>query len=109
MLIIPSLVILLFTGYGKLPLTEPAYLQSTLAAVVLGIFGTAIASVLFYLLVKRAGPVFASMVTYGIPIVAIGWGLLRQEYIREKQVFSLFIILAGVYLVNRPEKKKPEV
>lgn len=109
MLIIPSFVILLLTGYGNLPLTESAYIQSTLAAAILGIFGTAIASVLFYLLVKRAGPVFASMVTYGIPIVAIGWGLLRQEYIREKQVFSLFIILAGVYLVNRPEKKKPEV
>lgn len=109
LLIFPSLAILLYTGYGSLPLLQGPYLHSTLAAVLLGTFGTAIASILFYILVKRAGPVFASMVTYGIPIVAIGWGLLRQEYIREKQVLSLLIILAGVYLVNRQEKKKPEV
>jgi drug/metabolite transporter (DMT)-like permease len=108
MLIIPSLIILLMTGYGSLSFWQGEYLQSTLAAGILGILGTAIASILFYILVKRAGPVFASMVTYGIPIVAIGWGLLRHEYIGDKQVLSLLIILAGVYLVNRPEKKKPD-
>jgi drug/metabolite transporter (DMT)-like permease len=108
MLIIPSLIILLMTGYGSLSFWQGEYLQSTLAAGILGILATAIASILFYILVKRAGPVFASMVTYGIPIVAIGWGLLRHEYIGDKQVLSLLIILAGVYLVNRPEKKKPD-
>lgn len=109
LLLIPALIILLLTGYGNLPLREAGYLHSTMAAAILGILGTALASVFFFMLVKRAGPVFASMVTYGIPVIAVCWGLLRNEHIREKQLISLLIILVGVYLVNRQEKKKPEL
>jgi drug/metabolite transporter (DMT)-like permease len=62
---------------------------------------------LFYSLVKRAGGLFASLVTYGIPFVAIGWGLLDNEKITWIEVSCLLLILAGVYLTNRstaPEK-----
>ena len=51
---IPALIILVFTGYFKLNLTNSAILYSTGQAALLGIFGTAIASVIFYMLVKRA-------------------------------------------------------
>lgn len=105
MLIIPSALILAYTGYFQLPLLNTSIGISTAAAGVLGIMGTAIASIIFYMLVKRAGPVFASMVTYGIPFVAVAWGLLRNEQINERQVFCLLIILVGVYLVNKPPKK----
>ena len=74
-LIPPALIILFFTGYFHLPLTEEKYLLGTSASAVLGVLGTAIASILFYMLVKRAGGLFASLVTYGVPFVAIGWGL----------------------------------
>ncbi len=100
-LIAPCMLILYYTGYFSLPLTSSAYLQSTLASAVLGIFGTAIASVLFYMLVKRAGALFASMVTYGIPFVAIGWGIWGGEHVNLQQVLCLSVILGGVYLVNR--------
>jgi drug/metabolite transporter (DMT)-like permease len=105
LLIIPSLTILAYTGYFQMALLKPSVLQSSAAAGVLGIMGTAIASIIFYMLVKRAGPVFASMVTYGIPFVAVAWGLLRNEQINGRQLFSLLIILVGVYLVNKPQKK----
>ncbi len=105
LLIIPSLTILAYTGYFQMALLERSVLQSSAAAVVLGILGTAIASIIFYMLVKRAGPVFASMVTYGIPFVAVAWGLLRNEQINLQQFFCLLIILVGVYLVNKPQKK----
>ena len=105
LLIIPSATILAYTGYFQMPLLERSVLQSTAAAGVLGIMGTAIASIIFYMLVKRAGPVFASMVTYGIPFVAVAWGLLRNEQINLQQFFCLLIILVGVYLVNKPQKK----
>jgi drug/metabolite transporter (DMT)-like permease len=68
--------------------------------------GTALASIIFYMLVKRAGTLFASLVTYGIPFVAIGWGLLFGESITLAQVGCLLIILAGVYLVNRNKPLK---
>lgn len=105
-LIPPSLLVLLITGYFNLPLTEHAYALSTLASSVLGILGTALASVLFYLLVKKAGGLFASLVTYGIPFIAILWGVYYGEKVTGMQVIALSVILLGVYLANRPEKKK---
>ena len=100
-LIIPCLVILALTGYFSLPLQNSDVLLSTLAACVLGIMGTAIASILFYMLVKRSGTLFASMVTYGIPFIAVLWGVWYGEIITLFQLAGLGIILAGVYLVNR--------
>ncbi len=98
---IPALIVLIFTGYFSLPLTDPGVLYSTANAAVLGIFGTAIASILFYVLIKRAGAVFSSMVTYGIPIVANFWGMIYGEEVGWKQFACLLLILAGVYVANR--------
>lgn len=98
---IPALIILIFTGYFSLPLTDSGILYSTGHAALLGIFGTAIASILFYILIKRAGAVFSSMVTYGIPIVANFWGMIYGEEVGWKQFACLLLILAGVYLANR--------
>ena len=47
---------------------------------------------------------FASMVTYGIPIIAVAWGLYYGESISILQIGSLLIILAGVYIVNKPQQ-----
>ena len=98
---IPALLVLVFTGYFSLPLTNPNYLLATGAASLLGIAGTAVATILFYMLVKRAGGLFASMVTYGIPFIAIGWGILYDEIFGWKQIACLIIILFGVYWGNR--------
>lgn len=74
---------------------------SLAASTTLGVFGSGIATVLFYVLIQRAGSVFASMVTYALPIVAIGWGLLAGEDITWMQVVFLGVILTGVYLVHK--------
>lgn len=100
-LIIPSFSILYFTGYFSLPLLNTPVLISTLASFVLGVMGTAVASVIFYMLVKRAGTLFASMVTYGIPFVAVLWGVWYGELITLVQIGCMGIILVGVYLVNK--------
>lgn len=98
---IPALIILIFTGYFKLPFFQSNFLWATGGAALLGVLGTAIATIIFYALMKRAGSIFASMVTYGIPVVAILWGILYKEQIGIKQFFCLCIILFGVYLTNR--------
>ena len=100
-LIPPTLVILFLTGYFTDPhLINGDWTTGTIAAGVLGIFGTGVASVTFYMLMKRSGPVFASMVTYGIPFVAIGWGLLTGETITVLQIIGMAVILLGVRLAN---------
>ncbi|MBC7903709.1 MAG: DMT family transporter [Gemmatimonadaceae bacterium] len=100
-LTIPSLIILFLSGYFSLPLSQYEYLRATGASALLGIGGTAVASILFYVLVKRAGALFGSMVTYGIPFVAILWGILYGENIGWLEIISLAIILTGVFIVNK--------
>jgi len=99
-LIIPCLVILYYTGYFSLPMGNANFLYSTVASAALGIMGTAVASILFYLLIKRAGALYSSMISYAIPVVAVGWGLLLDEQITRMEIVSLGVILTGVYLVN---------
>ena len=98
---IPALIVLAVAGYFNLSFSDSGVLYSTAHAVMLGIFGTAIASILFYILIKRAGAVFSSMVTYGIPIVANFWGLFYGEKVGWMQVGCLGLILLGVYVANR--------
>lgn len=106
---IPALLVLIFTGYFNLDFTNKTVLLSTAASSVLGILGTAVASVIFYMLVKRAGAIFASMVTYGIPVVAIIWGIVYHEQVGWKQVACLAIILFGVYFANLKIKENSSV
>jgi drug/metabolite transporter (DMT)-like permease len=70
-------------------------------AILLGVVGSAIATLLFYMLIKKAGGLFASLVTYGIPVVAIFWGLLAGETVSIVQISCLAVILGGVYLANK--------
>jgi drug/metabolite transporter (DMT)-like permease len=100
-LIIPSSIILYITGYLDMALLDDTVLKATGASFILGVLGTAFASIIFYMLVKRAGTLFASMVTYGIPFIAVFWGLLYGEQITLLQVGCLGVILCGVYLVNK--------
>jgi drug/metabolite transporter (DMT)-like permease len=103
---VPALLVLIFTGYFSLSFQSKEILMATGAAVVLGIVGTAIATIIFYILVKRAGGIFASMVTYGIPFVAIGWGVYYKENFGWLQVVCLLIILIGVYFSNKKYNSK---
>jgi drug/metabolite transporter (DMT)-like permease len=97
----PALIILYFAGYFERNFSDTEILASTVASVVLGLIGTALGTLLFYGLIKRAGPVFSSMVTYGIPFVALSWGLFAGELINTLQIICLCIILGGVYLSNK--------
>lgn len=67
----------------------------------LGVFGTAIALVLFNKLIQISTMIFASSVTYLIPIVAIGWGLVDNEVLNIYQYIGISIVLGGVYLANK--------
>ena len=85
----------------KMLANQPSSHAALLYAALLGIIGTAIATAMFYILIKRAGGLFASLVTYGIPVVAIFWGLVDNESVTLIQVSCLGLILSGVYLANR--------
>ena len=100
-MIIPTGIVLWQGNFLQLPFDDDATLLAVINSVMLGIAGTAIATALFYILVKKAGGLFASLVTYGIPFVAITWGFIFGENITLLQIGCLGIILSGVYLANR--------
>jgi len=72
---------------------------------ILGVIGTAIATIIFYRLVQIKDTVFASSVTYLMPIVAIFLGLIDGEIINLIQFFGMFLILIGVYWANKKKSK----
>ena len=96
-LLLPALSILFFSGFGKVFHVESVQ-HSILFIVVLGVVGTGIANILFFKLIQMSSPVFATSVTYLIPVVAFFWGLLDNEMLTPVQFFGAFIILIGVYL-----------
>lgn len=100
-MIIPTGIVLWKEDFLQLPFDESRTIWAIINSVMLGIAGTAIATALFYILVKRAGGLFASLVTYGIPFIAVGWGFVFGENITLLQIACLGIILLGVYLANK--------
>lgn len=105
---IPSAFVLWQQGFLQLDFTNTAIQRAVFNAALLGIGPSAFATVIFYMLVQRAGGLFASLVTYAIPFVAIFWGLRDGETITFVEIIALCIILFGVYLANRPDKKESD-
>jgi drug/metabolite transporter (DMT)-like permease len=97
-LLLPALVALYL---NPLPADSVPVRQSIGACIALGVLSSSIATAMYYSLIKKAGGLFASLVTYVIPLVAIFWGLLFGETVGPLQVGCLAIILGGVYLVNK--------
>jgi len=99
-MLILALIVLFSTNFLDI-VTLPATQHSMLFILILGIVGTGIANILFFKLIQMSSPVFASSVTYLIPIVAFFWGLLDHEMLTPFQFLGAFIILVGVYLANK--------
>ncbi len=70
------------------------------AIAVLGIIGTALAMLFMNHLLGYVSAVFASTVTYFIPVFAIFWGLVAGEVITVYHIAGMAIILIGIALVN---------
>lgn len=107
-MIIPTTLVLWQQGFLQLAFDKSSVQWALTETAMLGIVGSAIATAIFYVLIKRAGGLFASLVTYGIPFIGIFWGVVDGEKITVKQIGCLIIILFGVFLVNVPEKKENE-
>jgi len=77
-------------------------LRATLAMLVLGVIGTALAFVIFYKLIDETGAGRASLVSYLAPGVALLYGaLLLDEEITLAAIAGLALILGGVALASR--------
>ncbi|WP_299098394.1 EamA family transporter [uncultured Winogradskyella sp.] len=101
-IVIPALIVLIFSDFFTIEnFKNPALPEALMYITILSVFGTALAKILFFRLVQMSTPVFASSVTYIMPIVALVWGVLDGESFNSIQLLASLLILFGVYLANR--------
>lgn len=104
---IPSFVILYFTGIFKDFEMTPEITEAMGYLGFLTLFGTGIAMFLYYKLIQNTSAVFASSVSYLLPIVAVIWGILDGETFTFWYIISGILILIGIYLIReRKDKSK---
>ena len=96
-----STFLLLFSDFfDKMNNHSGAY-EAFFYVFILGAFGTSFAIIIFNYLIIKTSAIFTSSVTYLIPIIALTWGFIDGEIINENHIFSLLIIILGVYLTNK--------
>lgn len=100
-LLVPAIVILFQTNFASIS-QEPQVISSLFYVAVLGVVGTGLANILFFKLIQMSSPIFASSVTYLIPVVAFVLGVyFYQESLHTLQLIGASIVLLGVYLSSK--------
>lgn len=99
-----AVYLLIGTDFTTTVTTAPGAMEALGYVSLLGIMSTGIALILFNRLVQITTPIFSSMVTYLIPIVALTWGILDGETLVIGQIGGIVAILAGVFITNRKKK-----
>ena len=94
---VPNMLFTMPAQSTDVPLMMPPFFYIAILAVV----GTAFGSIGYVTLIQRTNPVFASVVTYIIPIFSIFFGVLDGETLSFIQFCGMALILSGVYLVNK--------
>lgn len=106
-LFLPSLISLVSTGFVSTFTFNRENMIGLGFVSLLSIFGTGLAMMMNYRLLKVSTPLFASTVTLLMPIVAIIWGLLDGEKLTSLQFAGAGVIIAGlIFLRSKTAVKK---
>lgn len=96
-----ALVYLFLTDFVVVMQTHEAAWVSLGYVTLLSLAGTVVASILFFKLVQMTDAIFASMVSYLIPMIAIAWGAMDGELITVYHFIGMGLILSGVYMSRK--------
>ena len=89
-----------FTDFWSNLMTVEGTSLATFYVCLLGILGTSIALIIFNKVLQITDPLFASSVTYLIPVVAVAWGLLDGEKLFLPHYLGMITVGIGVYIAN---------
>lgn len=104
----PALIIALMTDAFSPIFHHPDGLKAIGFLSILAIVGTAVAVLLFTKLIAISNHIFSSAIAYMLPIVAIFIGVMDGESFPMVNLIWVAVIITGVFLMNRPVKKKAE-
>lgn len=106
----PSIVILFFSGFFQQWTGSDLQWEGLMYVSILALIGTAMAMILFYKLIQQTSAVFASTVTYLMPLVAILWGVVAGEELNVWFIVGGALILGGIYLIReKPNLDKIDI
>jgi drug/metabolite transporter (DMT)-like permease len=77
------------------------FIYSFSATLLLAFIGTSISLIMFNRLIQQTNTVFATSVTYLIPIVALFWGLFDHEQILYNHFIGLVFILGAIWMIRK--------
>ena len=100
MVFLPALIAFFVFGTPSVILNYEHALEGLGYISILAIFGTAMAVFLFNGILSMSSALFASSVTYFIPVVAVIIGFFFKESLSWGQIASMFVVLAGVITAN---------
>lgn len=103
---VPSLIYLFTTDFVSILNTHPEGWHGLGYVAILGVIGTALALAVFNILIRKKSGLFATSVTYLIPLVALTWGALYGEKVGWGHAVFGAMVLSGVYLINKPRLPK---
>jgi drug/metabolite transporter (DMT)-like permease len=102
---VPALIYLAAIGLPAKLIHQPQAWEGIGYISILSVAGTVIASILFFQLVQLKDAIFASTVSYLIPLIAIFWGFTDGEELGIYHFIGMTLILSGVYLSRNSTKK----
>lgn len=95
-----------FSDFTSILSGHPDGLSSFGYIAILGVMASAVAIILYNKLVQITNAVFASSVTYFVPVLALFWGMTDGERYPAVSLIFIVMILFGILLVNRTRKKQ---
>ena len=82
-------------------INDMQFIYSFGATLLLAFIGTSISLIMFNRLIQQTNTVFATSVTYLIPIVALFWGLFDHEQILFNHFIGLVFILGAIWMIRK--------
>lgn len=99
-----TLILFFFTNFPHVIAYHPKGFSAFLYIALLGFLASAIAIIIYNKLVQMTNAVFATSVTYFVPVLALIWGIADGERFSLASFLFAGVILLGVLLVNKPAK-----
>ncbi len=101
-LLIASLIMLPFLFFSFGSFSWSVTVESVVSLIVLGLFPTAIATIIYFAIIARIGPSFLSQINYLIPVWAVLMGVIfLKEHINANAYIALIVILLGIAIAQR--------